>query len=106
MVFGASGPLFAVGFSESSLVLWRALSPVVSLVQLPFEIIESANMPTAMFVLKSSSLWQLTVRDFSGWPVLTHFGLATCFKSVSGKDSGSVANKNVVGLRCWVWRSA
>ncbi|KLN67217.1 hypothetical protein ZX61_00065 [Vibrio sp. VPAP30] len=67
---------------------------------MPFEIIESANMPTTIFALKSSSLWQLTVRHFSGWLVLCHFGLATCLKLVSGKDSGSVANKNLVGLYC------
>jgi len=73
---GASGPLFAVGFSESSLVLWRALSPVVSLVQLPFEIIESVNMPATTFTLKGSSLWQLTVRDFRGWLVHCHISFA------------------------------
>ncbi|OAJ92804.1 hypothetical protein APB76_18115 [Vibrio bivalvicida] len=67
---------------------------------MPFEIIESANMPTTISALKGSSLWQLTVRDFSGWPVLCHFGLATCSKLVSEKDSGSVANKNLVGLYC------
>ncbi|ELA8132879.1 TPA: hypothetical protein ACN33P_004765 [Vibrio parahaemolyticus] len=41
---------------------------------MPFEIIESANMPTTIFDFTSSSMWQLSDLNFSGWLVLYQSG--------------------------------
>ncbi|ENL4773006.1 hypothetical protein ACW0FV_004595 [Vibrio parahaemolyticus] len=47
---------------------------VGSLLKMPFEIIESANMPTTIVALICSSLWQLSNLNFSGWLVLYQSG--------------------------------
>ncbi|TOB61873.1 hypothetical protein CGK01_23165 [Vibrio parahaemolyticus] len=46
-----------------------AICFVGSLLRMPFEIVESANMPTTIFAISSSSMWQLSNPNFSGWPV-------------------------------------
>ncbi|TOB48286.1 hypothetical protein CGK04_23115 [Vibrio parahaemolyticus] len=42
---------------------------VGSLLKMPFEIIESANMPTTISAFIGSPLWQLSNLNFSEWPV-------------------------------------
>ncbi|EGR3265150.1 hypothetical protein DLI08_24760 [Vibrio parahaemolyticus] len=46
-----------------------AIGCVDSLLKMPFEIIESANMPTTIFAFIRSSIWQLSNPDFSEWPM-------------------------------------
>ncbi|TOB71823.1 hypothetical protein CGJ30_22130 [Vibrio parahaemolyticus] len=55
---------FLVQKSKSS-----ATGFVGSLLKMPFESIESANMPTTIFAISSSSMWQLSSMNFCGWPV-------------------------------------
>ncbi|TOI38980.1 hypothetical protein CGI60_23430 [Vibrio parahaemolyticus] len=46
-----------------------AICVVGSLLRMPFEIVESANMPTTIFAFIRSSMWQLSDLNFCGWPV-------------------------------------
>ncbi|MDG2599464.1 hypothetical protein P7M64_22360 [Vibrio parahaemolyticus] len=49
---------------------------VGSLLKMPFETIESANMPTTIFAFIRSSLWQLSDLNFSEWPVYCQSSLS------------------------------
>ncbi|EDM56388.1 hypothetical protein A79_5766 [Vibrio parahaemolyticus AQ3810] len=40
-----------------------------SLLKMPFEIVERANMPTTIFAFIRLSTWQLSNLNFSGWPI-------------------------------------